>query len=390
MEPVAATRDEFYKLIQDTQLQLNRFYPLVGRIEESDLINCRGDTLAKNDAPAHVLANYDLIFEDTFNGQLREENWNTRFLWGPDRIINDEDQYYVDVLGGSGWQGNDPFTFSAEGNLQINAEPIDPGGPQTAAFNQVTGQTDAQPLSSGIITTRDTCNFRYGYCEVCLKDPCCPSGMWTAAWLLNSLYYSNAFTKNEAERGDGSLGNDKWNPEIDFKESVDNYGCDGTVKNAYHYFTGDGNAPSYHLWSLDGGNFRQVDVGQGGLVSQFNTYPTCDGSFIFNLPDTPITGCSEFHTVAVDWAPEYIHYYVNGILVNCVNQPNIVTDQTMYLLINFAAGGGFPFGTGPGGAAAETVDLNDYPATLEVDYARIYLHPEGRASNVQGNVLVNK
>jgi len=182
MEPVAATRDEFYKLIQDTQLQLNRFYPLVGRIEESDLINCRGDTLAKNDAPAHVLANYDLIFEDTFNGQLREENWNTRFLWGPDRIINDEDQYYVDVLGGSGWQGNDPFTFSAEGN--------------------------------------------------CLKDPCCPSGMWTAAWLLNSLYYSNAFTKNEAERGDGSLGNDKWNPEIDFKESVDNYGCDGTVKNA--------------------------------------------------------------------------------------------------------------------------------------------------------------
>jgi len=56
-----------------------------------------------------------------------------------------------------------------------------------------------------------------------------------------------------------------------------------------------------------------------------------------NLPDTPITGCSEFHTVAVDWAPEYIHYYVNGILVNCVNQPNIVTDQTMYLLINFAA-----------------------------------------------------
>jgi len=260
MEPVAATRDEFYKLIQDTQLQLNRFYPLVGRIEESDLINCRGDTLAKNDAPAHVLANY---------------------------------------------------------------------GPQTAAFNQVTGQTDAQPLSSGIITTRDTCNFRYGYCEVCLKDPCCPSGMWTAAWLLNSLYYSNAFTKNEAERGDGSLGNDKWNPEIDFKESVDNYGCDGTVKNAYHYFTGDGNAPSYHLWSLDGGNFRQVDVGQGGLVSQFNTYPTCDGSFIFNLPDTPITGCSEFHTVAVDWAPEYIHYYVNGILVNCVNQPNIVTGRSL-------------------------------------------------------------
>lgn len=61
--------------------------------------------------------NYQLVFEDNFNGgALDRGRWNTEFLWGPGVIINNETQYYVN----DGQFGYDPFSVSG-GVLSIEA-----------------------------------------------------------------------------------------------------------------------------------------------------------------------------------------------------------------------------------------------------------------------------
>lgn len=319
-------------------------------------------TFYKNDAPQHVLDNYTLAFEDVFVGQsqLDPNKWNTALAWGPDIIINNEEQYYTDTLGGAGLQGlADPFSFNQNG-LVIEAAPLNDG------------RTD-QAYTSGVITTRESLCFKYGYTEVCLRDPCCPSGMWTAAWLFNCKFYDNADEKDQQENGGVDSGINKFNPEIDFKETVagGGVGCDA-VSQAYHYFTGDKNNPPYNRWDL-GSNFRNTSIDANGnetQVSNFNLYQDCAGVNRFELSDAPIEEC-QFHTVGVDWCEDKIVYYVNGQPTNCITnnfQPGspIISDQEMYLIINFAVGGNFPY---PNGGMANPAD---YPAQLEVEYARIY------------------
>lgn len=313
----------------------------------------------KNDAPAHVLSDYTLAFEDVFKGQtqLDSSKWNTAYAWGPDITINGEEQYYPDVLGGTGLQGlANPFSFNQNG-LVIEAAPLNDS------------RTD-RTYTSGVITTRDSFCFKYGYVEVCLKDPCCPSEMWTAAWLFNCIFYDNADEKNAQENN--GTGNRTFNPEIDFKETVDggNVGCD-MVSQAYHFFRGDKNNPPYTRWDL-GSNFRETAIDGAGnetQISNFNLYQDCAGVDRFELADAPIEEC-EFHTVGVEWCEDKIVYYVNGEPTNCITnnfKPDspIITDQSMYLIINFAVGGAFPNQPGPANQA-------DYPAQLEVEYARIY------------------
>lgn len=368
-------RQALYNFIEEQKRNLDGLYPIIDNLEIPVTIECPNKE--KNLAPAHVRDNYELIFEDTFDGQLDPNKWNTAYAWGPDLTINNEEQYYIDTLGGAGWQpGFSPFSFSADGNLVITAAPITGTKPVT-----VQGVSGGQPFSSGVITTRDSCCFTHGYVEVCLKDPCCPSGMWTAAWLLNCLFYNNSSQKDANENG-GVQGVNKFNPEIDFKETVNGggVGCDA-VSQAYHYFTGDRLAPAYSRWSI-GSNFNEIDVPSGNLVSTNNLYQDCNGVNRSDLVDGQIEEC-EFHTVAVDWCPDYINMYVDGEIVNCITnnfQPNdpIVTDQSMYLLINFAVGGEFPFPSSNGGGQA---DPNDYPASMEIRYARIYAHPEGHSNS---------
>jgi beta-glucanase (GH16 family) len=373
-------QQEGYELIADLKKQLDRLYPILDTLGRNPVISDCNNVVpqTKNDAPAHVLSNYTLIFEDLFNNPstpVDPNKWSTSFIWGPTQVINNEDQYYVDTLGGQGWQGANPFSRNAQGNLLITAAPIEGPAPDTFFDNGSGLQPMPKPplLSSGMINTRDTACFKYGYAEVCLRDPCCPGGMWTAAWLLNCLYYNNAFDKN-AEENDGN-GTDKFNHEIDFKENVDNYGCDSILTNAYHYFTGDA-LGTLNRWTIDGQAFKVDGQPNAGL------YKDCDGNDKTFL-DTAGTTCNELHTVAVDWAPDYIHFYLNGQIVNCINgSSDLISDQFMYLIINFAAGGNYPMAALPGGALENFADVNDYPASLEVAYARIYLHPEGQTRTV--------
>jgi len=43
---------------------------------------------------------FELVFNDEFNGdELDASLWNSAMAWGPDLVINDEQQFYVDITG---------------------------------------------------------------------------------------------------------------------------------------------------------------------------------------------------------------------------------------------------------------------------------------------------
>lgn len=318
--------------------------------------------------PSHIqrpefVDQLSLIFDDEFVNGVDANNWRTELLWGDELIINQEEQVYVDTQN-----GNDPpfdtlaspFSITPAGDLGITARPL------SAALQ---AQTDRR-FSSGKICAIDRA-FKYGFVEFCVKVPCSGEGTWLGFWLLNRTYYDNAFQKNQAE---GNVnGNDKFNFEADF-ELVYGPGFSGPdcVKNALHYFTGDRNdQTNYDLWTLDSGGFRQVEAhpqSGGNLVSQFNVYPDCSGNQALTLPDECKSFCDDFHTFAFHWEPEFVHFYVDGVLVNCVNDRSLVPDQAMYPILNYAVGGTFPYGNPPQQFAPQ----NEFPQTLEVRHVKIW------------------
>ncbi|MEM9142829.1 MAG: glycoside hydrolase family 16 protein [Bacteroidota bacterium] len=82
---------------------------------------------------------------------------------------------------------------------------------------------------------------------------------------------------------------------------------------------------------------------------------------------------TEFHIFGVEWAPDYINYYVDGALYQQINRETIdeetdgagewVFDHPFYIIVNLAVGGNLP-----GPPDDETI----FPQTMLVDYVRVY------------------
>lgn len=83
---------------------------------------------------------------------------------------------------------------------------------------------------------------------------------------------------------------------------------------------------------------------------------------------------NDFHTFAVEWQPDEIHWYVDGIRYHSATPADVapnewVFNHPFYLLLNVAVGGNF------GGPVGEDTV---FPQTMLVDYVRLY-----QTSNVE-------
>ena len=170
-------------------------------------------TLGKNDpnepiADANRLDDYELVFAEEFQGTtLDSSKWNTAYLWGPNLVINSEEQYYVDILRDPDF-GFNPFTFDGE-YMTINSIKTPP---------ELAHKSLNQPYLSGVITSYDAFKFTYGYAETRAKVTY-GRGYWPAFWLLNAYYGG-------------------YDPEIDIMEFI---GDDqDVVYHTYHYYDNDG------------------------------------------------------------------------------------------------------------------------------------------------------
>ena len=181
--------------------------------------------------------------------------------------------------------------------------------------------------TSASINTKNSFNFTYGTIEARMKLPQ-GQGLWPAFWLLGA---------NINQVGWPSCG------EIDIMEHI----------NTHDYITGTAH------WSDNTANSHQQDQG----------YYTVD--------------VTQWHTYSIVWDENNITWYVDG---NQYHQKSILNSpdgteelhKPQYILLNLAIGGSWP------GVPDETTV---FPATMYVDYVRVYQNDDNTNSTVVGDTL---
>lgn len=224
-----------------------------------------------------------------------------------DGALNSELWTYNIGTGNDGW-GNNELQYYTDRPENIVAE----NGMLKITAKQESFEGSA--YTSARILTQGKFEQKYGRFEARMQLPW-GQGMWPAFWLLGS---------NIDEVSWPNCG------EIDIME---NRGSEPTlVSSALH-------GPGY-----SGGN------------PILKAYELVDSRFD-----------NEFHIFGIEWAPNYINFYVDDVLYNQITPSDApgdwVFDQPFFIIINLAVGGNF------GGPPNENTV---FPQSLLVDYIRVY------------------
>ena len=293
---------------------------------EDPYLNTDDDFAQRNDLSEtrFFLDEFATTFEDEFDGtSLDDSKWTTGLVWGDTRIINGEQQYFVNTQEQPGF-GYDPFSFTGD-SLIIEAVPI----PDELRSNlpPICDEPDPTGLDrceflSGALSTHNTdgtskYQFLYGYTEARIK-------VSDSAGALSSFYLFHRYP---------GVGLDRQAPEIDILEYLG--------ENPF------GDEDAFQTYHFD-------DVATGITRSS----PTMS----FANPTGELFS-EEFHTFGVLWEPSLIIWYVDGIEIARLTGPQ-VGRQPMNIINYLVAGS----------AWAPTPDASDpdvFPMELEVDYIRV-------------------
>ncbi|MEK4037946.1 family 16 glycosylhydrolase [Paenibacillus sp. FSL F4-0122] len=326
----------FQPVQEDVQIRIG--YPLNGQAGGSVGNNYVNYTFIGNpDAPRPDVSDHDdiaigtpndpaiegmnLIWQDEFNGTaLDTSKWSY------------EQGYYItDDPNSWGW-GNAELqhytdstqnVFVQDGKLNIRALNDSKSFPQDPSRY-------AQ-YSSGKINTKDQLSFQYGRVDIRAKLPT-GNGVWPALWMLPE---------------DAAYGAWAASGEIDIMEAKGR--LPGTTSGAIHF----------------GGQWP------------VNRYIAGE----YHFPEGQ-TFANDYHVYSMIWEEDNMKWYVDGKFffkvsrdqwysVAAPNNPNAPFDQPFYIIMNLAIGGYFDSG--------HTPDPSDIPATMQVDYVRVY--KEGNSEN---------
>lgn len=256
------------------------------------------------------MAERRLIWSDEFEGdRLDPEKWSAAHdCWGGG---NDERQCYQ------------PANVQvSDGRLRIVARKERGSGPSLPPHLPGSPRTLTRDYTSGKVQTRGKASFRYGRVEVRARLPE-GQGLWSAIWMLPEHDNYGPYPQSG---------------EIDIAEVV-NLGarcrfCRGGREHRVH-------GAIHHGWSLDAN--RQIG-GSRPLP------PTVDG----------------FHVFALDWSPARMTWSVDdeAYFSTPGRRP---FDQRFHLILNLAVGGSWPESHN-----ARGVDDAALPATMEIDWVRVY------------------
>jgi beta-glucanase (GH16 family) len=186
----------------------------------------------------------------------------------------------------------------------------------TAKKEQFTGPDGTREFTSARLRTLNKGDWLYGRVEVSAKIPK-GRGTWPAIWMLPT---------------DWEYGGWPASGEIDIMEHVgyDENGIHGSVHTqAYNHSIG----------------------------TQKSSY--------LKIP----TATSKFHTYAIEWFEDRIEFYIDDLFYFTFNNENSgwekwPFDKRFHLILNVAVGGSW--------GGAQGIDLEAFPATMEIDYVRVY------------------
>lgn len=184
------------------------------------------------------------------------------------------------------------------------------------------------------LRTKGKFSQKYGCFASSIKVPACPTGIFTAFWLLPEGKYQEDYFFKRTDTGDDFHGCS----EIDIME-------------IFHHPATRGSAHTEHYWEPNWD--REVSGKTKSSLGYDYTIPGYkDGQFI---------------EYALVWNEYAIYYYVNGVLAKVNDKIAPVDDvKEAYILYTCYIG---PEG---GGAFWGEVKDEDLPQTMEVDWLRVY------------------
>ncbi len=238
--------------------------------------------------------------------------WSDEFD-GPGGAAVDSTKWTPEV-GGKGWGNNELeyYTTRADNAYQSGGSLV-----IKAIKEHYTGSDNVtREFTSARLITKNKFSPQYGRFEARIKMPY-GQGIWPAFWLLGS---------NIDTVGWPTCG------EVDIMENI-------------------GKEPSIIHGTIHGPGYS----GGGG--------PTASYTLANNQ-----RFADSFHTFAVEWEPNTIRFYCDGILYKTRTPDDVpgkvwAFDHPFFIILNLAVGGNWP-----GNPDATTV----FPQTLLVDYVRVY------------------
>lgn len=225
--------------------------------------------------------------------------------------LPDSSRWIFETQGNAWGWGNNELQYYTNRNLS-NAS-ISKG---TLKIKVIRQEVEGKKYTSARISTAGKFDFTYGKVEVRAKLPG-GVGIWPAIWMLGS-----------------SISTTKWPDcgEIDIMEHV------GYVKDSIF---GTVHTAAYN---------HVIGTQKGQTVFIKEPY-------------------TQFHLYGIEWTKKKIDFLIDGkVFYTVPNEHKTVKewpfDQPFYLVLNVAVGGNF------GGKMG--VNDNIFPATMEVDYVRVY------------------
>ncbi len=270
-------------------------------------------------SPGHFLDEFQLVFADEFDGsEVNADLWQTELVWADGHVINGEQQLFVSTQRDPDF-GYDPFVFTDEGTLQIQAipTPADLAGKLPDVCN-IPGTGHCSFLS-GALSSHDRFNMTYGYVEGRMKT----SGVYGA---LSSFYLYHRYPGEGLERH---------SPEIDIIEYL-----------GYNPYGDEDAFQTYHYSNVNTGDIHSS--------------PT-----MIHKNETGELYSDEFHTYGVLWEPQLVIWYIDGREVKRLTGPQIGR-RAMNIVTYLVTGSGWaptPNAEGP------------FPIIYEIDYIRAWQRP---------------
>ncbi|HTP07645.1 MAG TPA: glycoside hydrolase family 16 protein [Anaerolineae bacterium] len=299
----------------------------------------------KVDAPAGPpgpASDWTLTFSDEFNGStLDTAKWHTEY--GFDTYCTPSNPVPTTTVPYCNRSNNDEREWYADAVPQVNNGSLKIAARKTCLSsndpdNYPPYNCTSYPYLSGMISTHDRFSQLYGYFEARIKilDG---AGFWPAFWLIPQL----PPTPNPSIEY-------FWPPEIDILESR---GQEPSMAYMNQHYSGVYPTPGSKAnnWSY------------GGAISGWYSSTS-------SLTNT-------FHTYAVDWEPDRLTWYIDGIerFHSTYNLPpgQISLPEypgNMQIILNLAIGGSF--------VGHELPPDNLLSTPLEVDYVRVYQKASNR------------
>jgi beta-glucanase (GH16 family) len=186
-------------------------------------------------------------------------------------------------------------------------------------------------FTSARLKTDDKVYIKYGTIVARINVPNVANGLWPAFWTLGQNFKTAGWPVSGEidimEIGDG--------------DAIDQGVANRRVQSSVHWQRANGDVFYEYAWA-----------------------------------DPPYDLNASFHLYKLEWTPDFVRmwvddvqtYYYNISMDSCIDCGAL--HQPHYLILNLAVGGDFTYRTGePWGAARITATL---PATMEVDYVRVY------------------